>query len=766
MYRNSFFLLTLIFSFFSWQGNSFNLTSSHTSYKNTNKINTGNISSINASNLLIVQLFTKQRYENNGHVHDSFGIDFAVGNDNALTPKDASKPMNFFENLGINHNGTILSYESREMPQVGEIFSMHSSGYQTTEYVLKIIVQGLENTVFFLEDDFTGDSIPFGVGTAAYYFSVNSINPLSLATDRFSIRVDAVVSDYIYKDGIWSPNDPSGASTTTDDIVVVNGTASFNANTNVNNLVIQSGATLEVNNVLNLSGNITNLGDLVFVSHATGQGELGEVSIGSKITGKATVQNYMKNQRSYRMVSSAVTTSSSIHDNWQEGATSNTHNPNPGFGTHITGSLIDQQNGFDKTGTGNPSMFTVNVASQQFQAIGNTDVNTLEAGKPYLLFVRGGRDIDLNNNLAAGETVLRATGSLFTGTKTKNFPTAVPGNFVMFGNPYQSTVDINSVFAGSTNLNTAHYYIYDPTLGDHGAYVTVVLATGTNSSGSSANQYLQPGQGAQVAVLDNSPTLKFEEDDKAPGYFTSTSVTNTRLITDNMLSVQLYTSENFGNGGPTHDSFAIQFSDGHDNSLTPMDAVKPMNFYENLGIDHNGTYLSIEHRKMPQPEEIFQLYTSGFQHSKYTFNMILNGLEDFPLYLEDRFLGTSTLLQTGENSYNFTVDTDNPLSITIDRFYIRTGQRLGVDGNSPLSGIRLYPNPLNTNTFYINAPQLNREQLNVRISDFAGRFIYGQILECSANTVAITLDENVATGVYLVRIGNNREAKTYRLILE
>src|SRR5690606_11829302 len=141
------------------------------------------------------------------------------------------------------------------------------------------------------------------------------------------------------------------------------------------------------------------------------------------------------------------TTSNSIHANWQEGATSNTHNPNPGFGTHITGSLIDQQNGFDKTSTGNPSMFTVNVATQQFQAIGNTDLNILEAGNPYLLFVRGGRDIDLNNNLAAGETVLRATGSLFTGTKTQNFPTASTGNFVMFGNPYPSTVDINNVFA-------------------------------------------------------------------------------------------------------------------------------------------------------------------------------------------------------------------------------------------------------------------------------------------------------------------------------
>src|SRR5690606_2522163 len=101
------------------------------------------------------------------------------------------------------------------------------------------------------------------------------------ATNRFSIRVDAIVLDYTFKDGVWFPNNPSGISLATDDILIVNGTASFNADTDVNNLVIQSGATLAVNKVLNLNGNITNLGDLVFVSNDTEHGELGVVPLGS-----------------------------------------------------------------------------------------------------------------------------------------------------------------------------------------------------------------------------------------------------------------------------------------------------------------------------------------------------------------------------------------------------------------------------------------------------------------------------------------------------
>src|SRR5690606_9216399 len=194
-----------------------------------------------------------------------------------------------------------------------------------------------------------------------------------------------------------------------------------------------------------------------------GNGELAEVSGTSTITGNVTVQRYMSNKRSYRMVSSAVTTTTSIHANWQEGATSNTHNPISGFGTHITGSTTDQLNGFDGIVTGNPSMFTVDVANQQFVEISNTDTNTLSAGEAYLLFVRGDRSIDLGSNTDSGSTTLRATGSLFTGTDTQIFGTSVTANnqLAMFGNPYQSAVDINSVFANSVNVNTNHYHVYD-----------------------------------------------------------------------------------------------------------------------------------------------------------------------------------------------------------------------------------------------------------------------------------------------------------------
>lgn len=721
------------------------------------------------TNLLSVQLYTAQNYNNNGPVHDSFGIHFAIENTNALTPVDAVKPMNFYENLGINHEGTILSFESREMPQVGEVFALYSSGYTKTAYILKLLVSELENTVFYIEDNFTGESVPFGTGVNTFSFTVDSSNPLSTATNRFSIRVDSIGTNYVYQDGVWNPENPNGISNPSDNILIVNGTASLNEYTEVNNLTIQEDGTLKVNSVLNLNGNITNMGNLIFTSSSSGNGELGAISPSSVIIGNATVHRYMKNKRSYRMVSSAVTTTSSIHDNWQEGANTWNDNPASGFGTHITGSTTDQLNGFDATITGNPSMFTVDVAAQQFVVMNNTNTNTLTAGNPYLLFVRGDRSLDLTDSgdNISSETILRATGTLASGPISQNFPIASNNDFVMFGNPYQSAVDISAVFSNSSsnNLYNQFYYVYDPSLGNHGAYVTIDLldSEGTNTAGSTANKYLQAGQAAQVQV-SGPATVYFEESNKAPGNFTSSN--RSSISENNMITVQLYTTDNFNNNGAVHDSFGIIFGNDYDNNITSSDAIKPMNFYENLGIDKHSTYLSIERREMPEPDEVFSLYSAGYQHSEYTLKITVAGLENSIFYLEDHYTDTNTLLDAGETTYNFRVDANDLRSVSTSRFKIRTAQRLGVEDTNLLSNTKLYPNPLNGDTFYINTPNMDDSQLSVSICDITGRIIYKQLLDCHNNTLAVSLESNITTGVYLVTLKNNGTTQTYRLIIK
>src|SRR5690554_16569 len=521
-------------------------------------------------------------------------------------------------------------------------------------------------------------------------------------------------------------------------------------------LTVSEGTTIRAENDIIIDG------ELIFLSSDIGDGELAAMGATSAVVGDATVQRYMKDKRSYRMVSSAVSTTSSIHDNWQEGATSNTHNPVLGFGTHITGTSVDQWKGFDLTDTHNPSMFTVNVATQQFEAIDNTDVNVLAVGNPYLLFVRGDRSIDLSNNLASSETTLRATGSLLTGSNIQSFTTTSAGDFIMFGNPYQSVVDINSVFASSTNINNNYYYVYDPSLGTHGAYVTVTLPGGSNSSSSAAGMYLQPGQAAQAATIANGVSeINFNESDKAPGMFTSTNANP--MTNSDMLTVQLFTTENFNDGGPTHDSFGIIFGDEFSNEVTDEDAVKPMNFYENLGVNHNGAYLSLERRETPQVGEVYSMYSSGYSQSDYTMKVLVDGLESNFFYLTDNFNGTSTLLEAGENAIGFSVDTNDSMSIATDRFSIVVGERLAIDDFDSLSDITLYPNPTQGNLTLSNPKSIQLD--SVSIYDITGRLI--QTVDLTGMDKEISLDISMlSSATYMVVVSGDTGEKSKLIVKE
>lgn len=580
--------------------------------------------------------------------------------------------------------------------------------------------------------------------------------------EDYSIRLSFPYTNYVYEDSVWTPENPEGISTSEDNIHIINGTATLVENVTINNIVINPQATLRIKKVLSLAGDINSSGALVFLSDANGNGELDQVAETSTISGNVTVHRYMGDRRSYRMVSAAVTSETSIHHNWQEAAISNIDNPNPGFGTHITGSTLDQYNGFDGTDTGNPSIFKVNEQIQQFEAVNNTDVNLLNAGDAFLLFVRGDREIDLQDNTAHSATTLRSTGTLFTGNQVQAFATQNPGDFVMFGNPYQSAVDVTKVFAHSTNLNSGFYYVYDPYLGDFGGYVTVELADGTNTAGSSANIYLQPGQAAQVATAAAGPSIiEFRESDKAPGNFTNTS--RNILTHQHMLLGQLYTTSNIEHGGPLHDSFSIVFNDDFDNGLTLADALKPMNFYENLGINHNGTYLSLEKRAMPEAGDVYSLLSTGYTTSNYTLKFTLTGLEDFEILLVDAFTGSRIPLGVGDTIYNFDVNADDALSASPNRFSFQTDRRLGLDSNGILSEVFLYPNPLSESAFYIRGVQ-SSEALKISILDMRGRKITIKRLDYNSDGLSVYLADDLASGIYLVTVNNENNSATLKLI--
>lgn len=629
----------------------------------------------------------------------------------------------------------------------------------------------------------------------------------------------------------WTPTDPSGVAGPNDDILVLSGSPTLTANTIANDILINEGATFDLgSNILSTTGNITNNGtltannatitaqgsfphsfsgnafeaaqltinttstsltldtgvtinqlltlsngelitnnNLTLSSNATQSAMIDQVTAGT-ITGNVTIERFVPARRAFRFVTSPVTTTTTIRENWQENGSSD-----PGFGAHITGSTTGA-NGFDITPSGNPSLFTYdNTASTPaLTPIDNTDVNTLTAGDAYLLFVRGDRTIDVTSNSAVPtDTRIRATGTIVTGTSTITGADLnhTAGNFNLVGNPYQATVDMNDIVANATNINTNQYYVWDATLGSRGAYVTVILTgTGsTNGAGSDANNFFQPWQSAFVTtattVADNSTTITFNESDKMVGEDTAIFFTEDDPIVNNAHIIgQLFRTEDFNAGNKLQDNFVILFSDNFSNDITLTDAAKFFNIDENMAISNGeGTY-SVERRALPTLDEEIQLFNNAYRTEAYTLRIEQAGLTDVTAYLEDTFTGEIHELEEGENFIEFTVSEDTEASIASDRFKIIFEQSSLSTEDAFIDDITMYPNPLDGDQIQITSTLLQGQNVSVKINNILGQIIYNQERSFNGDTLEISSLSTLTSGMYFVTITSETGSITKRLI--
>lgn len=647
-----------------------------------------------------------------------------------------------------------------------------------------------------------------------------------------NLRFTLGPTDYIYDAGAWTPRDPSGVSTSIDNIIVRSGSIALTADTVINNITVDAGATFDfASNRVQLSGNIANSGTLdgdeaeliAFKKDGTNQSITGNafevaqltldnsatitidtgVSVNELLTltegqittndnltllssatqsamiapvtngvvsGNVTIERFVPARRAFRFVTSPVTTTTTIRENWQENGSSAAN-----FGTHITGSTSGA-NGFDTTPSGNPSLFTYdNTASTPaLTPIDNTDMNTLTAGDAYLLFVRGDRTIDVTSNSAVPtDTRIRATGTIVTGTSsiTGSDLNHTTGNFNLVGNPYQATVDMNDIVANATNINTNQYYVWDATLGTRGAYVTVILTgTGsTNGAGSDANNFFQPWQSAFVTtattVGDNSTAITFNENDKIVGEDTAIFFTEDDPIINNAHIIgQLFRTEDFNAGNKLQDNFVILFSENFSNDITLTDAAKFFNIDENMAISNGeGTY-SVERRALPALDEEIQLFNNAYRTEAYTLRVEQAGLTDVIAYLEDTFTGEIHELEEGENFIEFTVNEDTEASIASDRFKIIFEQSSLSTEDAFIDDITMYPNPLDGDQIQITSTLLRGQNVSVKINNVLGQIIYNQERSFNGNTLEISSLSTLTSGMYFVTITSETGSITKRLI--
>jgi hypothetical protein len=480
------------------------------------------------------------------------------------------------------------------------------------------------------------------------------------------------------------------------------------------------------------------------------------------VIGSVDTENFMESRRSFRFLSSSVSSTTSIYQNWQESG----DDLIVGLGTHITGAG-GTANGFDTSGSNNPSMFGYDNLNQSWipQTSTNQQQDVFTAGKPYRLLVRGDRQTDLTSNSSApSRTVLRANGTLENSSKVVNDIALNSGEYMMIGNPYQSNLDLASelrkLLTNSsidlTAVDPNFYYVWDALGNQEGVYRTYDLVTNSFVGAQIPNSRMipgtiAPGQSFFIAAsgaANGNVILNRTSNDTPliPGL-------RNQINSNSSLMISLFDNTSTTSAAASIDGLMIRFENGSNNGVDNSDAVKFSNIDENMARQHtSGSLLSIENRALPFDGEELQLFNNNYRNTNYIIEVAATNLGQVQGVLVDNLNSTRTILNEGQStSYSFTVDNANAQSIASDRFKIVfENTTLGVDDViTDTTGIKIYPNPA-TGDFVTLDLGLKSSDAQVSVYNVLGQLVSTQETKGLSKLTIHTSD--LSAGTYLVKV--------------
>lgn len=533
-------------------------------------------------------------------------------------------------------------------------------------------------------------------------------------------------------------------------------------------LSIETDASLTINPNVVLTNNGTILavsGSITFKSDASGSAYIGNSSSTNFIGSNFIVERYIPANRAFRFLSTPITTTGTIRENWQDNG-----GVTPGVGTHIIGAG-GFANGFDDSNTNNPSMFTHNNATEAWTEVSNaTTGSSLSAGTPYRIMIRGDRTTNLSSNSATpSATTLSSTGTLtYEGTTFSPSLNTTENGFSLVGNPYQAPVNMNTILAAGTNVNTTDYWVWDQNLNTRGGYTTVAVATGVATGGSGADEFLQPGQGAFIqtaaagaASIQCTQASKDVTESATAVFKTSGKATSGTSI----LSLNLYESAALAENKSAADGLLIMFDASYSNDTDIQDAVKFTNLDESFSTSNDGKLLSIERRTIPTDSEEIQLDITTYRNTNYTIVAEGTSLTGETAYLVDSYTNTSTEIPAdGSVNYAYSIDENDEASTAADRFKINFAAKNLSVVESALEQVGVYPNPVTGGKIFIEVPS-NLDDLEVTIHNALGMQLFSENELSTGSKTEINIDFIKNKGVYFVKFTSKGNSITKKLMI-
>ncbi|MFM2266433.1 MAG: hypothetical protein RLZ77_1853, partial [Bacteroidota bacterium] len=495
-----------------------------------------------------------------------------------------------------------------------------------------------------------------------------------------------------------------------------------------------------------------------------------------------------------------------IKQAWQEGAFAANANANPGFGTMITGAVLNATNaaiGFDAyTPNGGASIKTYNGSLNKWDFLTNTTNTPVYNPKGYLLFVRGDRSV-INFSGANSQPIpatLRTRGKIFEPvTNEPQIVNLAPNVLESIGNPYASAIDFSQIeFSdGLPELITNKFWIFDPTLNTANNFGGWQLLTQTVSGDFTPvpggtvnypigviNSRIQSGQAFIMQAGTAGGSVTFTEDAKLSG--SANTFRLPRPVLNRMsMGINLHASHN----GVLVDGAMVVWDRSFTNSTDQDDAIKLMNTAENFGIINNAKILTLESRKIIASTDTIKLYIKNLRRQSYQmkFNPKFFEPEVNSITLIDKFTNQSTtILKNDTSTYVFTVGTQ-AASFDSSRFFIVLNIKKRIqaitltqseqDQNEIVKNklqpkistqsVSIYPNPVSGNKLTLSVQNFEKGEYYFEIKNILGVVVKKMNLTVLDDTenFNIELPKHTAKGVYYLQITNGLMEERMQMVV-
>lgn len=524
----------------------------------------------------------------------------------------------------------------------------------------------------------------------------------------------------VFSSNVWTPSAPTGATSSTN-VLIEDGTYNVNSAISVNNITVNSGATINVDKSqsVTVAGNITNNGEFVLNSDS--------------------------NEFSSLMLSGAATGNINYNRHVNSNAGGNDLIAPPVSGQSFVDFLSNNSNILSNTGQTQYLFGNFEKPTNDYLLFANNEAVNLEAGKGYRVASTDNGTFTFSGAVSTGNVnvAIEKTGSNYD-------------KWNLIGNPYTTYIkleDFLSANVSELDPFSAAVYGYDADASNGSKWTIWNLAYASANPGT----LIAPGQGFFVSSKDGGANISFtpsmrsigSSDDFIAGRNPSTTLGHFVLkmtSTENTFETDIYFNDNSTLGldmGYDAEHFGGAPSD--------------FSIYSELAQNNEGKDMAIQ---SIGNDDLNNTTTIPLGINANLVQQLVISLEGSnvtqDVYLEDIVDNTITHL----NSEDFSFIPNSNMS-GIGRFYLRFGEEVLSTNTSEFDGLQIF-NDAELQQIVIKG-QLN-EKTKLALYDIQGREVIVKDLDINKNFNTVNTS-GIMKGIYLVQLNNGANVITKKLVI-